>query len=101
MSNGTPSEAGASDGARRATARGLGLAGAQRHRGGRRGGTCPSSSSCYGGEADLESVRRRVGVPAARLSLWRDEFLAAGEARLKHREEAVKDTRRLKSVVAE
>jgi len=53
--------------------------------------------------ADLESVSRRHGVTAAKLSQWRDEFLAGGEARLKHREEAVEDedTRRLKSVVAD
>lgn len=42
-------------------------------------------------------------MTAAKLSQWRDEFLAGGEARLKHREEAVEDedTRRLKSVVAD
>ena len=53
--------------------------------------------------ADLESVSRRHGVTAAKVSQWRDEFLAGGEARLKHREEAVEDedTRRLKSVVAD
>jgi transposase-like protein len=53
--------------------------------------------------ADLESVSRRHGVTAAKLSQWREEFLAGGEARLKHREEAVEDedTRRLKSVVAD
>ena len=53
--------------------------------------------------ADLESVSRHHGVTAAKLSQWRDEFLAGGEARLKHREEAVEneDTRRLKNVVAD
>jgi transposase-like protein len=51
----------------------------------------------------LESLSRRHGVTAAKLSTWRDEFLAGGEARLKHREEVVEDedTRRLKSVVAD
>ena len=53
--------------------------------------------------ADLESVSRRHGVTAAKLSGWREEFLAGGEARLKHRAEAVEaeDTRRLKGVVAD
>jgi transposase-like protein len=41
--------------------------------------------------ADLESVSRHHGVTAAKLSQWRDEFLAGGEAPLKHREEAVED----------
>jgi len=51
----------------------------------------------------LESLSRHHGVTAAKLSQWRDEFLAGGEARLRHREEAVEteDTRRLKSVVAD
>ena len=50
----------------------------------------------------LESLSRRHGVTAAKLSQWRDDFVAGGEARLKHREVAVEgaDTRRLKSVVA-
>ena len=34
---------------------------------------------------DLETVSRDVGVIAARLSRWRDAFLAAGESVLKHR----------------
>jgi transposase len=34
---------------------------------------------------DLEMVSRDVGVIAARLSSWRDAFLAAGESVLKHR----------------
>jgi hypothetical protein len=52
---------------------------------------------------DLDSLSRRHGVTAAKLSQWRDDFLAGGEARLKHREEAVEseDTRRLKGVVAD
>ena len=46
----------------------------------------------------LESLSRRHGVTAAKLSQWRDDFVAGGEARLKHREVAVEDedTRRLK-----
>ena len=38
-----------------------------------------------------------------KLSQWRDDFVAGGEARLKHREVAGEgaDTRRLKSVVAD
>ncbi len=53
--------------------------------------------------ADLESVSRRHGVTAAKLSAWRDECLAGGEAHLKRRETYVddEDTRRLKNVVAE
>ena len=34
----------------------------------------------------LESLSRRHGVTAAKLSQWRDDFVAGGEARLKHRE---------------
>ena len=34
---------------------------------------------------DLELVSRELGVTAARLSQWRDAFLAAGEAALKSR----------------
>jgi transposase len=102
MSKGKQHEAGASEGARRAT------------------GEASASSALVGRGrwsarrkvsvvlellrgADLESVSRRHGVTAAKLSQWRDEFLAGGEARLKHREEAVEDedTRRLKSVVAD
>ncbi len=102
MSKGTPHEAGASEGARRAT------------------GEASASSALVGRGrwsarrkvsvvlellrgADLESVSRRHGVTAAKLSQWRDEFLAGGEARLKHREEAVEDedTRLLKNVVAD
>ena len=51
----------------------------------------------------LESLSRRHGVTAAKLSQWRDDFLAGGEARLKHCEVVVEDedTRRLKSVVAD
>ena len=51
----------------------------------------------------LESLSRCHGVTAAKLSQWRDEFLAGGEARLKHRERAVEaeDTRRMKRVVAD
>ena len=51
----------------------------------------------------LESLSRRHGVTAAKLSQWRDDVLAGGEARLKHREVVVEDeeTRRLKSVAAD
>ena len=51
----------------------------------------------------LEILSRRHEVTAAKLSQWRDHFLAGGEARLKHREVVVddEDTRRLKSVVAD
>ena len=102
MSRQKPGDAGASEGARRAT------------------GEASASSALVGRGrwsarrkvsvvlellrgADLESVSRRQGVTAAKLSQWRDDFLAGGEARLKHREVVVEDedTRRLKSVVAD
>jgi transposase len=53
--------------------------------------------------ADLETLSRRRGVTAAKISEWRDEFLASGEAGLKRRETHVDDeeTRRLKSVVTD
>lgn len=34
---------------------------------------------------DLDTLSRELGVTAARLSEWRDEFLAAGQAGLKSR----------------
>lgn len=70
--------------------------------GGRRGGRWRSSWSFCGG-ADLETLSRRHGVTAAKISEWRDAFLAGGEAHLKAREVAVEDdeTRRLKNVVAD
>ncbi len=100
MSKGKQDEAGASEGARRAT------------------GEAAASSALVGrgrwsarrkvsvvidllkGES-LESLSRRHGVTAAKLSQWRDDFLAGGD--LKHREVVVEneDTRRLKSVVAD
>ena len=53
--------------------------------------------------SDLDSLSRRHGVTAAKLSHWRDEFLAGGEAHLKSREVVFDDeeTRRLKSVLAD
>lgn len=101
MSKQKPGEAGASEGARRAT------------------GEASASPTCGTGRwsarrkmsvvlevlrgTDLETLSRRHGVTAARISEWRDEFLAGGEDRLKYREVAVEDeeTRRLKNVVAD
>ncbi len=40
---------------------------------------------------DLESVSRDLGVTAARVSQWRDQFLSAGEAGLKSREPDARD----------
>ena len=40
---------------------------------------------------DLELVSRELGVTAARLTAWRDEFLAAGEAALSARERDERD----------
>ena len=37
---------------------------------------------------DLDTVSREVGVTAARLSEWREEFLAAGQQSLKSRKDA-------------
>lgn len=102
MSRQKPGEAGASEGARRAT----GEASASPSRGGTGRWSARRKVSVVlellrG--ADLESLSRKHGVTAATLSTWRDEFLASGEAGLKRREVAVEseETRRLKSVVAE
>ncbi len=40
---------------------------------------------------DLETVSRELGITAARVSQWRDQFLAAGEAGLKSREPDARD----------
>jgi transposase-like protein len=102
MSRQKPGEAGASEGARRAS----GEASASPTRGGKGRWSARRKVSVVlellrG--ADVESVSRRHGVTAATLSTWRDEFLASGEAGLKRREVQVEDeeTRRLKSVVAD
>lgn len=102
MSKQKPGEAGASEGARRAT----GEASASSTRGGKGRWSARRKVSVVlellrG--ADLESISRRYGVTAATLSAWRDDFLASGEAGLKRREVLLEDeeTRRLKSVVAE
>jgi len=52
---------------------------------------------------DLELLSRELGVTAARLSQWRQEFLAGGQAALKSRRPDVKDEEiaRLKSKVGE
>jgi hypothetical protein len=102
MSRQKPGEAGASEGARRAT----GEASASPSRGGTGRWSAKRKVSVVlellrG--ADLESLSRRHGVTAAKLSAWRDEFLAGGEAHLRSRETHVDDeeTQRLKRVVAE
>ena len=102
MSNGKQSEAGASEGARRAPGEASAshaLVGTGRWSARRKVSVV---IDLLKGEA-LENLSRRHGVTAAKLSQWRDAFLAGGEARLKHRETAVEeeDTRRLKSVVAD
>ncbi len=102
MSKGKQSEAGASEGARRATGEASAspaLVGTRRWSARRKVSVV---IELLKGES-LESLSRRHGVTAAKLSQWRDEFLAGGEARLQHRETAVEeeDTRRLKSVVAD
>ena len=52
---------------------------------------------------DLETLSRELGVTAATLSGWRDQFLDGGAANLKAREADVEDeeTQRLKSLVAD
>ena len=52
---------------------------------------------------DLESVSRELGITAARLSQWRDQFLAGGEANLKARESdpQVEENQRLQAKVGE
>lgn len=52
---------------------------------------------------DIETLSRELGVTAATLSGWRDQFLASGTAGLKARETDVGDeeTQRLKSLVAD
>jgi len=102
MSRQKPGEARASEGARRAT----GEASASPSRGGTGRWSAKRKVSVVlellrG--TDLESLSRRHGVTAAKLSAWRDEFLAGGEAHLKSRETYVDDeeTQRLKRVVAD
>lgn len=102
MSRQKPSEAGASEGARRAT----GEASASPSRGGTGRWSARRKVSVVlellrG--ADLESLSRKHRVTAATVSAWRDEFLASGEAGLKRREvtSESEETRRLKSVVAD
>jgi transposase-like protein len=52
---------------------------------------------------DLETLSRELGVTAATLSGWRDQFLEGGAANLKAREADVgnEETQRLKSLVAD
>jgi len=52
---------------------------------------------------DFELVSRELAVPAAELSVWRDAFLAAGEASLRTRPAAGRDLEigRLKTKVGE
>src|SRR5487761_87941 len=52
---------------------------------------------------DLETLSRELGVTAATLSGWRDQFLEGGAANLKAREADVdnQETQRLKSLVAD
>jgi transposase len=78
---------GAAEGARRATG---GAAG--RGRGGRFsvGRKREAVLRLLRGE-DLETVSRDLGITAARVSQWRDQFLAAGEAGLKSREPDARD----------
>lgn len=52
---------------------------------------------------DLDSVSRDLGLTAARLSQWREQFLAGGEANLKARESdpQVQENQRLQAKIGE
>ena len=52
---------------------------------------------------DLESLSRELGITAARVSQWRDQFLAAGQAGLKSRETDSRDeeNHRLRAKIGE
>lgn len=52
---------------------------------------------------DLDSLSRELGVTAATLSEWRDDFLAAGQAglKLKPADEPEDRTRELKTLIGE
>ena len=93
-------ESAAAEGARRATGEAAG-----RDRKGRRFSARRKRATVLRllrGE-DLESVSRELGITAARASLWRDQFLAAGQAGLKSRATDARDedNRRLQAKVGE
>src|SRR6516162_9696117 len=101
MSNPKKQDAGASEGARRATEdapASMATAGAGRWSSRRKVSVVLELLR----GADLESTSRKYRVTAATLAAWRDRFLAGGETGLKSREADVEDEerRRLKSVVA-
>jgi transposase-like protein len=52
---------------------------------------------------ELDALSRELGVTAATLSSWRDEFLAGGQANLKSRavEPASDESRELKTLIGE
>src|SRR5487761_826747 len=91
---------GATEGARRAT----GVAPEERHDGRGRWSAKRKYAAMWllRGE-DLETLSRELGVTAATLSGWRDQFLEGGAANLKAREADVdnQETQRLKSLVAD
>jgi len=45
----------------------------------------------WSAKRDLETLSRQLGVTAARLSEWREDFLAGGEAQLKARAAMARD----------
>ena len=45
---------------------------------------------------DLDALSRELGVTAARIAEWRDQFLAAGQAGLKTRQPDVRDDENLR-----
>ncbi len=52
---------------------------------------------------DMDALSRELGVTAATLSGWRDQFLAAGQAGLKSRQESPEgdEVRELKTLIGE
>ena len=83
------SQPGPSEGARRATGDGPGLRGKGPKRFSARR-KVESVLRLLRGE-DLELLSRQLGVTAARLSKWREQFLSAGRAVLKKRPQDARD----------
>jgi len=77
---------GPSEGARRATGEGPGQ-GNKRFSARRKAESVLRLLRCE----DLELLSRELGVTAARLSKWRDQFLRAGQAQMKKRPQDARD----------
>lgn len=88
MEQGGGSQPGPSEGVRRATGDGPGLVGKRPRISAKR--KLAVVLRLLRGE-DLELLSRELGVTAARLSKWREQFLAAGQAVLKKRHQDDRD----------